>query len=344
MTKRVARLGAVLGGAAVAWLVRAQAALAQTPTPTATATPGTLGEGARPVEGASGFGGWDWAGLGLRLGLVLLVIWGAVIAMRWYGRRMQGVGGAGAGRQLQILETRALGPNRSLQLVRLGGRAVLVGVTPERINSLMAIDDAAEVERLVTAIEGDARSRPLYGVASGLRSVPAGALGRVFKTLTPRPPLPAWRGEGEGGDASVEHLGSYAADVGDDYAPSALTPGPQSLAAASGGGATEWERGGSRSELVAQDAALTMSGADAPRDEARVASQSVVGFVAGIVGRRVRAGREAREQRAVQRASRVEARAQRIAAARKARIANERASRLAAVQRALADARGEEAS
>jgi flagellar biogenesis protein FliO len=70
--------------------------------------------------------------------------------MRWYARRVNG-GAAGSGRLLQVVETRTLGPNRSLQLVRLGHRAVLLGVTPDRINQLLTIDDPDEVERLTEA-------------------------------------------------------------------------------------------------------------------------------------------------------------------------------------------------
>lgn len=95
---------------------------------------------------------WDWLNLVLRLGAVIAIIWAAFWAMRWYNRRIQT--GYGASRALQVLETRALGPNRSLQLVRVGHRAVLVGVTPDRINQLLEIDDPDEVERLtLTATE-----------------------------------------------------------------------------------------------------------------------------------------------------------------------------------------------
>lgn len=120
--------------------------------PGAVAVAQEAGDGADVGGGVLAFGGQDWFNLGLRLGLVLLVIWAAIVAMRWYVRRMNGEGG-GSGRQLKIIETRSLGPNRSLHLVRIGNRAVLIGVTAERINHLLAIDDPEEVERLTRAVE-----------------------------------------------------------------------------------------------------------------------------------------------------------------------------------------------
>ncbi len=113
---------------------------------------------------------WDWLNLVVRLGAVIAIIWAAFWAMRWYNRRIQT--GYGASRALQVLETRALGPNRSLQLVRVGHRAVLVGVTPDRINQLLEIDDPDEVERLtLTATE-------VRGATPGLNNL-AGLISRV---------------------------------------------------------------------------------------------------------------------------------------------------------------------
>ncbi len=99
-------------------------------------------------SGVASFGLGDWLDLGLRLVLVVAVIWGAVYAMRWYVRRVnRGVGRSGA-RALEVIETHALGPNRTLHLVRLGDRAVLVGATQERITQLLTVDDPDEFKRL----------------------------------------------------------------------------------------------------------------------------------------------------------------------------------------------------
>ncbi len=116
--------------------------------------------------GLAGYGFGDWVGLIVRLGLVLLVVWGAIVAMRWYSRRMNGPGGST--RHLQVLESRALGANRSLHLIRLGGRAVLIGVTPERINALLEIADPEEVERLAAELDEPAAPSQFASMFGGI--------------------------------------------------------------------------------------------------------------------------------------------------------------------------------
>ena len=103
--------------------------------------------------GVSGYGVGDWVDLVVRLGLVLLIIWAAIMAMRWWVRRMNGGLAGGNGRLVQILETRSLGPNRSLQLVKLGNRAVLLGVTNERISPVLELTDPVEIQRLTRTVE-----------------------------------------------------------------------------------------------------------------------------------------------------------------------------------------------
>lgn len=124
---------------------------------------------AQAGSGVTSFGAGDWVNLGLRLALVVAIIWGVVAALRWYTRRLNG--GTLPGRQLQIVETRALGPNRSLYLVRLGSHAVLVGVTAERISPLLRIDDADEVELLTTPAGEGPPPRSVRSLVGGLTGV-----------------------------------------------------------------------------------------------------------------------------------------------------------------------------
>lgn len=140
------------------------------------------------------FGVGDWFGLMLRLALVVGVIWGAVYAMRWYTRRVGGERG-GAVRALDIVETRSLGPNRALHLVRLGGRAVLIGVTPERINALMEINDPEVLDSLTSTVDGPSRTVPAFstllagfvgghGLKAGLEAQEAEGTPRVVARAT----------------------------------------------------------------------------------------------------------------------------------------------------------------
>lgn len=125
------------------------------------------------------FGVGDWLNLGLRLALVIGVIWAAVHGMRWYVRRMNRGGSRGGLRALEVLETHTLGPNRTLHLVRLGDRAVLVGATQERITQLLTVDDPEEFKRIVetpddeddlTPLTHKARTAPALSVFSALRT------------------------------------------------------------------------------------------------------------------------------------------------------------------------------
>jgi flagellar biosynthetic protein FliO len=178
MSVRASAFGGVLW---LAGLAVARPAAAQEPTPA-------------PVVGdaVTTFNAWDWLGLGVRLGVVVLAIWGAFWAMRWYARRVNG-GAAGSGRLLQVVETRTLGPNRSLQLVRLGHRAVLLGVTPDRINQLLTIDDPDEVERLTEASRAPAElPRTVEALVGRFGSM----LPRFGKALIGWSPPPRPRAEG----------------------------------------------------------------------------------------------------------------------------------------------------
>jgi flagellar biosynthetic protein FliO len=140
--------------------------------------------GAQALDGGVGggvvsLGFWDWIGLLSRLGIVLFVMWAAFWGMRWYMQRTQSGGGARG--ELEVMETRVIGPNRSLQLIRVGRRAVLVGVTPERISQLLEIDDPEEVERIVQALDAQRVATPglsgLMGSVSRL-SLPSRATQR----------------------------------------------------------------------------------------------------------------------------------------------------------------------
>lgn len=152
------------------------------------------------LGGVSGFDTGDWLNLGLRLGIVLVVIWIAVFAMRWYVRRSTGMPGAGFTRHVEVIETRALGPNRALHLVRIGERAVLVGATQERINSLMEIDDPEEVARLDDRAVAPPVQRTLRSLMGGLSGLLATAIAHAREQWVPAA-RSRWAARRDGGAA-----------------------------------------------------------------------------------------------------------------------------------------------
>jgi flagellar biogenesis protein FliO len=86
--------------------------------------------------------------------VVLAAIVGGAIAVRRFFPRTNRLGGGGV---INLLASHYLSGRQSLCLVRLGRRAILLGVTPERITPVAEINDAEELADLVSAVE---RRRP----------------------------------------------------------------------------------------------------------------------------------------------------------------------------------------
>jgi flagellar biosynthetic protein FliO len=90
------------------------------------------------------------------LAIVILVVYGALYALRkLMGRKYSGAGGHGS---LEVLETTYVGQHKTISLVRVGDRSVLVGVTDQQISTLTELD-ADETATLTSEV-----ARP---VASG---------------------------------------------------------------------------------------------------------------------------------------------------------------------------------
>ena len=86
--------------------------------------------------------------------LVLGAIAGATLVIRKILPRGNRLGGGGV---IDVVASHYLSSKQSLCLVRLGRRAVLLGVTPERITPVAEILEAEELAEIVAAIE---RKRP----------------------------------------------------------------------------------------------------------------------------------------------------------------------------------------
>jgi len=58
------------------------------------------------------------------------------------------------GGEFQVVRQYHLGPKKTVALVRFAGRLLLLGVTDSNISTLAEIDDAEEVEKIVSSING----------------------------------------------------------------------------------------------------------------------------------------------------------------------------------------------
>jgi flagellar biosynthetic protein FliO len=112
------------------------------------------GEEGRPIgrQGAARglWGASDFLPLAVVLALVALAAW--VVKRYLPARRL--VTGSGA---LEIMARLPLTPKQSLVLVKMGGRMVLVGVSPERVNTVCVVDDPEQVAELVGRIASQSR-------------------------------------------------------------------------------------------------------------------------------------------------------------------------------------------
>ncbi|MGQ9552824.1 MAG: flagellar biosynthetic protein FliO [Anaerolineae bacterium] len=102
--------------------------------------------------------------LAWKLGLVVGLAYGAL----WVLRRFVAVQATGNGQQMQILETVSLGSNRSLHLLRIGSKALLIGATSQEMRALADVsqdvilpDEPAWNEDMTTLTEDDGKGSKL---------------------------------------------------------------------------------------------------------------------------------------------------------------------------------------
>jgi flagellar biosynthetic protein FliO len=73
--------------------------------------------------------------------LKLIVVVLVMIAAFWVLRRVQGGGWKATNRQVQVLETTHLTPRRTLHLIQIGERKLLIGATDQSISLITEIDE-----------------------------------------------------------------------------------------------------------------------------------------------------------------------------------------------------------
>ena len=103
-----------------------------------------------PVEddGERGFSldsGEVWS-LIWRLGLVALIVGGAVLGLRWWGRKASSPRSVTG--YLRVIDTMALSSGRTLHLVQLGNRVIVVGATAQQLSLLSELSESESAEVL----------------------------------------------------------------------------------------------------------------------------------------------------------------------------------------------------
>ena len=103
------------------------------------------------ADGGFSLGGGELVSLAWRLGLVALVIAVAVLGLRWWGRK------ASSPRSItgfvRVIDTMALSNGRTLHLVALGGRVIVVGATTQQLTLLSELS-AEESDEVLSGASG----------------------------------------------------------------------------------------------------------------------------------------------------------------------------------------------
>lgn len=110
----------------------------------------------------------------VRTALALLVLGGLAGAALWMKRRRSGGIPLSPSLDLEVVSKTTLGPRSHLALVRLGGEAILLGITEQTITALRSLP-ASELNRSAPDPGGDAERAPTFSKAEAptRRAIPA---------------------------------------------------------------------------------------------------------------------------------------------------------------------------
>lgn len=110
---------------------------------------------ATPLQGGSGvsvaapIGGGDL----LNMGISMLIVVGAVVALGWLYSRLRFNGG-GAGNPINIVASRGLGPKERLLLVQIADQQLLIGLTASNVQTLHTFDKPVATEHAMSDASG----------------------------------------------------------------------------------------------------------------------------------------------------------------------------------------------
>lgn len=151
--RRLTWLLAIGGALLVAVLFISIAAPARRDPPSPTLVPQNTTDqpAVEPPQSGFSLGPGDLASLGWRLGLVVIVIAGSIVVLRWWARRIAAPRSTTG--FLRVVDTLPIGSNRTIHLLALGERVIAIGATQQQITMLETLtpEEAAHVLTLARA-------------------------------------------------------------------------------------------------------------------------------------------------------------------------------------------------
>jgi flagellar protein FliO/FliZ len=125
------------------------------------------------------------AGSLVQVTLSLVLVLGAVFAAAWLVRRLKTFGKFGSG-PIEVIADISLGAKERAVLVQVGGKQLLLGVAPGRVNTLHVLDEPISGERL-RATGYDQRKSRVDGQSEAVPSASVGGPQRPdFKSILKR--------------------------------------------------------------------------------------------------------------------------------------------------------------
>ncbi|MGH2366503.1 MAG: flagellar biosynthetic protein FliO [Chloroflexota bacterium] len=136
--------------------------------------------------------------LGLKLVIVLVLIYGTVLGLKWLNNRTARTFAGHT--NMRVLESNRLGPNRDVYLLEVADRVLVVGATGSSMNVLSEITDSAALDLMREKPEAPlAAAEPFLNYLRGVGEKLSGKhepleLGRLLDEEPGRAPLPALAG------------------------------------------------------------------------------------------------------------------------------------------------------
>lgn len=114
-----------------------------------------MAQEAQQESGGDGIGAGapDTMTTALTLGAGLIVVLAVILFSGWIARRVQGLGGVNT-QALKVVAVLSVGQKERVALVEVGGKQILIGVTPQSVRTLHVFDEPV-VTGSQSAVTGD---------------------------------------------------------------------------------------------------------------------------------------------------------------------------------------------